>query len=284
MRANVRAFTLVELLVVIAIIGILVGLLLPAVQSAREAGRRVQCQNHEKQMIIGIHTHHDVHKYVPTGGLNYYSNRTMNGSSPELLDKQEWGWMYQLLPYIEQENLWAAPTEAEVAGTKVSMFFCPTRRQPMLLSNNRAVNDYAGNGGLYTTTGYAWGDGYNGVIVRNNQKLISFVEVSDGTTYSAVLSEKRLDKLAIGTSQCDDNEGFAVGWDWDMIRWGNDPPLPDRQGTDQCEVLFGSAHPTGLNVGFLDGAVKFVRFSIDRTTFQQICDRSDGQAVDGNNY
>jgi len=280
-RGRHRGFTLVELLVVIAIIGVLVSLLLPAVQAAREAARRTQCQNQLKQMSLGFHNHHDVHLSFATGGQDYYSARTFTNGKPEVVARQGWGWLYQLLPYIEQQNLWDLPTDSQVQSSPVKTYYCPTRRQPSVVGT-RAVNDYAGNAGLYTSTGYAWGDGYNGCIVRNNRAPIGFQSITDGTANTILVGEKRLDRLAMGTAQCDDNEGYTSGWDWDVVRWGNTPPLPDRRGFDQCEVLFGALHPGGVNFGLADGSVRFISYTVDATTFQRLCARDDGNPVPSN--
>jgi prepilin-type N-terminal cleavage/methylation domain-containing protein len=101
-RHRRTAFTLVELLVVIAIIGVLVALLLPAIQAAREAARRAQCQNNLKQIGLGALNHESTHKFYPTGGWSYDW-----GPDPDrgFGERQPGGWMYNLLPFIEQQNL-----------------------------------------------------------------------------------------------------------------------------------------------------------------------------------
>lgn len=283
MKTRRGGFTLVELLVVIAIIGVLVALLLPAVQAAREAARRSQCQNNLKQIGLGLHNHHDIYGVFPTGGRDYYSARTFANGNPEVINRQDWGWLYQLLPFIEQQNQWEVAADAAVQSALIKTYFCPSRRPATLLGGSRGVNDYAGNAGTYTSTGYAWGDGYNGVVVRNTQPTVGFAHITDGTSNVVFVGEKRLDRYAMGTFQCDDNEGYASGWDWDIIRWGNDPPQPDRRGFDQCEVLFGGLHPAGVNFALCDGSVRHVSFQIDQTTFQRACIRNDGQPLPNGN-
>lgn len=282
MRTRRGAFTLVELLVVIAIIGILVALLLPAVQAAREAGRRAQCQNNLKQIGLAVQNHHDIYKLLPTGGRDYYSARTFASGTPEAVNRQDWGWLYQILPYMEEGNIWQEPSDPIVRKTAIRGYFCPSRRQPMVIGGTNAVNDYVGNAGIYTSTGYSWGDGGTGVIVRNTLKPLNFSNVLDGLSNTMLVGEKRLDMLAIGTFQCDDNEGWTSGWDWDIIRWGNDPPQKDRRGGDQCEVLFGSQHPAGINVVLVDGSVRFISFQVSRDLFQRLSTRANGEDLNVN--
>ncbi|QDT09717.1 DUF1559 domain-containing protein [Planctomycetes bacterium K23_9] len=106
--AKRNAFTLVELLVVIAIIGILVGLLLPAVQSAREAARRMQCQNNMKQLGLAMHNHMATHGAFPPGNVNYdeSGNRFKTGGWQHGQNELGWTWLPMLFPFIEQPGLW----------------------------------------------------------------------------------------------------------------------------------------------------------------------------------
>lgn len=145
-----RAFTLVELLVVIAIIGLLVALLLPAVQSAREAARRSQCTSNLKQLGIAMQSYHDVHKTFPAGYATFATN---DGTGPAgvLIDPLTWdaapgwGWGSMLLPYIEELSLddlldrrkpiWD-PTLAELVTSRIPVFLCPSASgepEPMLI-------------------------------------------------------------------------------------------------------------------------------------------------------
>ena len=148
------AFTLVELLVVIAIIGVLVALLLPAVQSAREAARRLQCKSHLKQLALGSLVHHDRQQFFPSGG---WGRRWVCDPDRGFGRRQPGGWAYHILPFIEQEplhTLGAGASDAEKRrlnaariGTPLPIFYCPTRRP---VGAYPVTSEFSHNGGRFT--------------------------------------------------------------------------------------------------------------------------------------
>lgn len=150
-RARIRvAFTLVELLVVIAIIGILVALLLPAVQSAREAARRTQCKNQLKQFGLALQNHVDTFKVFPTGGakgaarIEDFRSGTMNNpGTPYTTNKQGLGWGYQILPFIEEANVQDLNSTDEIRNVGIPMFNCPSRRGLTQSARGFFLTDYA---------------------------------------------------------------------------------------------------------------------------------------------
>ena len=292
-RATVSpsGFTLIELLVVIAIIAILIALLLPAVQQAREAARRTQCKNNLKQLGIALHNHHDTYGFLPSGG-HHWSNAPdySSAGSPEIAPKQRAGWAFQLLPFMEQTNLWEGSgmsnnddRQRQAISTPVAGLHCPSRRGPFALdptgswygpsgSYEHAQTDYAGN----------VGSGGNGIIVRTNSdqtgRTIAFRDVTDGTSSPFAIGEKRLNIAQLGRYQSDDNEGYTSGWDHDVIRYSNREPRPDvRTGTGDSR--FGSSHPGGLHALFTDGAVHFISYNIDNATFRDLGYRNDGNVT-----
>lgn len=148
-----KAFTLVELLVVIAIIGVLVALLLPAVQAAREAARRSQCSNNLKQIGIAVHNHHDTFKIFPSAGFEWTQLPTFKNGVPMIAPEQDTGWPFQILPYLEQGNIHQGGTGTTdplkavfVTGQTIKTYFCPSRHANPIAglhdkgSNTRYVN------------------------------------------------------------------------------------------------------------------------------------------------
>lgn len=295
-RFRRRAFTLVELLVVIAIIGILVALLLPAVQSAREAARRMQCTNHLKQLALAIHNHHSAHNIFPSGGgPDWTWHMTFINGRPAIAPHQHGGWGFQVLPFIEQETVWlggAATTDVDRSIVAISApipaFFCPTRRKPEVVQQacwyhnpnagktyGHAKNDYCASSHDSSTE---QPDGI-GMIQRMNPA--TFSDVRDGASNTLLIGEKRMNLDFLGKMQANDNEGYTCGWNHDTLRFTTRLPLPDfrKADGDPGDDRFGSSHSNGVNFGWGDGSVRFVPFEIDLETFKRLGNKQDGLTV-----
>ena len=271
-------FTLVELLVVIAIIGILVGLLLPAVQAAREAARRIQCSNQIKQLGLAFHNHHDQFKHFPSGGWDWDSPPTYTSGAPAVGATQRAGWAFQLLPFIEANNTWQAGPEVAI-GQPNSVFFCPSRRGPQVVSTSDSYVPQVNGGTLkHALCDYAGSnrDG-SGVIKRFTPRRFS--DITDGTSNTLVIGEKRLNLRLLGSPQDDDNEGYTAGWNSDTLRSTEKAPLPDFMGLGDGDDRFGSSHATVFQIALADGSVRSVSYSVDKRTFEWLGDIDDSQVI-----
>ncbi len=317
-------FTLVELLVVIAIIGVLVALLLPAVQSAREAARRLQCQNNLKQMALAVHNHENSFKIFPshgTGGNPNFINGTPAGANSDPV--QQAGALYQILPYMEQQSLYTTTDFTAFRSQTVKFYFCPSRRKPTArLSSStgsalNALNDYAApawgapGGGINQQ---CWGLPNNNVYdVRHDSCLFVRAvngqvgrpaDVTDGLSSTMMFGEKFVDvsRYTPPASDLDPAEqgatpqsGFTDNGYWGGITsWGTtrcsqatpkkDARYPASPTNLAWWQMFGGPHPGGLSVALGDGSVRSVSWSVPGAVFQLIARKNDGLTVDVDSF
>ena len=289
MRFAKKAFTLVELLVVIAIIGILIALLLPAVQTAREAARRIQCVNNLKQVGLAINLYHDARKNYPSGR----NTRDFMGVS----------WAFRLTPYLEEQAIFDAyrdefrvdaPENAIAMRSPISSYFCPSRRPPAadrnfdnnndapLVMGAAAGGDYAANPGTY----YNYSPNREGKIDRERAgPIFTFSEiksrqVEDGLSKTFGVGERHIppadttappELVHLFQGDC---AFMAADTPWGLFadtRRG----LADSRN-DRSRSKYGSKHPSVTLFVFLDGHVSPISNDTDLDALRYYCAIGDG--------
>lgn len=306
MKTRVRpGFTLVELLVVIAIIGILIALLLPAVQAAREAARRSQCSNHIKQIALAIHNYHDTFKSFPPGGI----------TPGACCGTQSYtNWAIAILPFMEQEPLYERYDNTVVnehvdnqfvREQIVPAYMCPTDEHNQRLEHpdsgpgsgiNYRHGSYRAVGGSHwddatgTNPPGGWWDDCNNTLPNKLRGVFycsgwrsapvprvapRMRDVMDGTTNTLMIGEQIAEKTT-------DRGTF---WAYTYTSYNSSDAWPDSatiMGFDKCCAAFGggmpnhckrgwgSFHPGGIQFAMVDGSVQFVSETIDIFLFNNL--------------
>ena len=304
-----RGFTLIELLVVIAIIGVLVGLLLPAVQQARESARRMTCVNNLKQVGLAMHSHHDAKKKLPAGYVSP-GVAAADPSSSETSKGYAWGLL--ILPYMEENTVFATIDQSlEAAGTgnelaaaaaSVSIYRCPTDAPPATFEVNNGStislpsSNYAAILGWNNVTTEA-GQG-NGVFFRNSE--IRFKHIIDGLSKTICVGERK------HIHEFFDQGPYAANTTWYAAVPGVSRPagmamMPmATEGTGSLVlghvgqsgmmagktpnhtnhiVHFSSSHVGGVVFLLCDGSTHYVRDDISYELFKALGTRSFGDQV-----
>lgn len=276
-------FTLIELLVVIAIIAILVGLLLPAVQQAREAARRSQCRNNLKQIGIAMHSYHDIYTTLPMGS-----------------NSQVYGPFVAILPNIDGANLqglynfdlyYTDPANAEAINTQVPVYLCPTMvlKRPVPFTSCAepgAPGSYGASMGTSQLIGDGMFAGYNGFTAPIP---IRMRDVTDGLSNTIMCGEfnYQLEDYTWSAFSCPSDPSTHGQPRWGSHRWAPGYPgvsLGHTDGdfnvnTSANRVTWRSDHPGGAHFLMGDGATRFVPESIDAELLDALATRQGAEEM-----
>jgi prepilin-type N-terminal cleavage/methylation domain-containing protein/prepilin-type processing-associated H-X9-DG protein len=282
-----RGFTLVELLVVIAIIGVLVALLLPAVQAAREAARRTQCQQNLRELGTAILNYEGQHKALPVGCIGY-TGKTVDGVfQPALLIS----WNVQTLPYLEQRSLGEQyrrdlpstdPINRELGATVLPIFLCPSTPSEVLINptgtwRGQAFTDY---GGIYGVEGPGRDHPDFGNPEAENPPKQTLQDESLGVMlYDEATHLKQIDdgsSNTVGIAEVLARRVTTMEWanGHNIFAQEQSIPINGEKGFDEI----GSPHPGGAHVTFCDGHVDFLRDDTEQTVLNALLTRSGGEA------
>ncbi|EAQ79268.1 DUF1559 domain-containing protein [Blastopirellula marina] len=285
-----RAFTLVELLVVIAIIGVLIALLLPAVQQAREAARRMQCINNLKQIGLAMHNYHDTHRVLTSGFID-------DANDTGGVDGYGWSWSVMLLPFLEQQamhdQLSPGPQTVSQAITSnltllqqpLTAYLCPSSTDETLNPHYLFSDEKLATSNYATVTGHGYTSGASvdrgGAFFRNSYKTLA--DIHDGTSNTLMAGEKvvanprsknilggavwaaanRTDRMG-NSGQNTDSVGSTLGSIHALHPLNGDPEAASLD-LAFAPMIYASQHPGGVQFALFDGSARFLSENLDHT-------------------
>jgi prepilin-type N-terminal cleavage/methylation domain-containing protein/prepilin-type processing-associated H-X9-DG protein len=272
-----RGFTLVELLVVIAIIGILVSMLLPAVQAAREAARRMECANHMRQWGLAMHNYHDVFLKLPMGSV------------PD----RWWTYRASLLPYVEQKNVYNlidfryqpdcfqlvkarhfVDPATNPANKMMTINYCPSDVNSYKLWIDPYWGEYAPS--TYNGVSGTAATAFDGIFYYGSS--VRFAQILDGLSNTFAIGERGIDNIYLyGWCVCGyGDDGMGSG---DAVL-ATELGFSKGDGKGAHNLHFWSYHPGGGQFAFADGSVRFVAYSIPHSTFLALSTRKGGEHIE----
>jgi prepilin-type N-terminal cleavage/methylation domain-containing protein/prepilin-type processing-associated H-X9-DG protein len=311
------AFTLIELLVVIAIIAILIGLLLPAVQKVREAAARTQCSNNLHNIAIACHSFHDVNGYMPLA-LDNSDKVTLQQYNmyPPPVHHWFWSWMTQILPYVEQQNLYTMANTWDSTGTNwyypwvasntalwtvVKTWSCPMDSRQLVASDSSGTK--VAYTGLLAVRG-TMQKLDDGVICY---KKVTMVGITDGTSNTLMIGERPpsgdwffgwwlagagyvnpnnnyyqngTGDVVLGTADTDFPPALTYGFNGGYTCAATKYQFQPGNINDNCDMAhFWSFHSGGANFGLADGSVRFIRYSTPQAVMTAYGTRAGGEAL-----
>ena len=307
------AFTLVELLVVIAIIGVLVALLLPAVQTAREASRRTRCVNNLKQLVLGTHNHHDTKGHFPHGGYNLIGRWDVT-PPPYTGYNDRRCWAHDLWPFVEHDPLYSEfveymkPTGRSALGfpllqTVIPTYYCssdPVSPKTITFWGGIGTPHQGFSGNYVACAGSEWFYAsapeesleLNGLYFSISKIRLS--DITDGSSHTAALSELILSPDTTGHVIHGRYHNPSPGGVFfstrqppnakvpDQLTWCHGKPVkkaPCIWKDTEVFVLARSWHPNGANVALADGSVRFIADNIDPAIFQATGSRNGAETI-----